>query len=92
MDKSETSIIIAANKLMSQQLKKIKQPLWVTNEIKNLLHKRMEFKSDQENTAGYKKKSKSNLNVLRSSGWKKNVGRLRDSTTPSRKCLKKLAK
>ena len=44
----KTSIITAVNKLKPQESKKIKQPHGVSNEIKNLLHKRRKFKLDPE--------------------------------------------
>ena len=44
----KTSVITAANNVVPKESKKIKQPHWVTDEIKNLLHKRRQFKSDQE--------------------------------------------
>ena len=66
----KTSIISAANKLI-QESEKIKHPQRVTDEIKNLLHKRRGSKSNPEKKAGYKKKSKSNVNMLKSGGWKK---------------------
>jgi len=44
----KTSVITAANNVIPKESKKIKQPHWVTDEIKCLLHKRRQFKSGQE--------------------------------------------
>jgi len=43
----KTSIITAANNVIPKK-SKIKQPHWITDEIKSLLPKRRQFKSDQE--------------------------------------------
>ena len=44
----KTSIITAANNIIPKESKKIKQPHWVTDEIKRLSYKSRQFKSDQE--------------------------------------------
>ena len=67
MTNLKTSIIIGANKFIPQESKKIKQPHWVTDKIKNFLRKRRESKSYPEKYSEYKRKLESNVNMLRSS-------------------------
>jgi len=42
------SVITAANNVTPKESQKIKQPHWATDEIKSLLHKTRQLKSDQE--------------------------------------------
>ena len=90
MTNLKTSIITGANKFIPQESKKIKQPHWVTDKIKNFLRKRRESKSYPEKYSEYKRKLESNVNVLRSSSGKKNVRRLRDSKTPTSRSIRSL--
>ena len=48
MDKSENEYYLTANKSIPEQSKKIKQPHWTNDEIKNLWYQRRQSKTDQE--------------------------------------------
>jgi len=48
MDKSENKYYYSCKQNKPKESKKVKQPHWITDEIKSLLHKIRSFKSNQE--------------------------------------------
>ena len=44
----KTSMTMAANKVIPKKSKKIKQPHWITDEIKQLMEKRRKYKTDPD--------------------------------------------